>query len=342
MFQAQKASLEAQLAHRNPDPGRRSRKALGMILREDVAKANQRFNHARDNDLISSSDGDDFETELEGSSSGQTVRAREKSRIGDQRSEMGFEESEEDSHNSSELAVNIESPITSTGVSGSLPTEMIAETDSFSVQSDLPQWKIQIHKPPVSATVRCGPMKWSQLSRNIGLDKATASTIKRRSLLSNDEPNLGLRIAISGDMAFIYDAIFLEDMNTPATYLLDWGLRENNENIIQYIHERNSSAFHTFVYILKPKRWYYVGVQKWTQTELDWDIWGKIGEQDRLRSRVVQHLNDHCGNQIDRGKIEEMMDNGALKQVCVRFHGGHSHSEASRDMCRRMNYVPPS
>ncbi|KAJ4478335.1 hypothetical protein J3R30DRAFT_3290591, partial [Lentinula aciculospora] len=99
--------------------------------------------------------------------------------------------------------------------------------------------------------------------------------------------NLGLGLYIQGDRAFVYDPIFLEDTTTPATYLFDWGKAEDNQNITQYIQEKcehKDSVFHTFVYILKPKRWFYVGAQRWSQTNLDWDIWETFGEQASYRN----------------------------------------------------------
>lgn len=129
---------------------------------------------------------------------------------------------------------------------------------------------------------------------------------EKNSLLSND--NLGLGVRIQGDCAFVYDPIFLEnlDTTTPMTYLFDWGNVEANQNITQYIQEKNEqkdAIFHTFVYILKPvctglpslislkarlkgiqRRWYYVGAQKWAHTDLNWNIWETFGQRVSYRN----------------------------------------------------------
>lgn len=73
-----------------------------------------------------------------------------------------------------------------TSVSGTLPSELVPESDSFPVQPTSPStssggnskiWTIQIHRPPVSARVKCGPMKWSQLSRKLDIDNDTVRAL---------------------------------------------------------------------------------------------------------------------------------------------------------------------
>ncbi|KAJ3736546.1 hypothetical protein DFJ43DRAFT_628448 [Lentinula guzmanii] len=222
--------------------------------------------------------------------------------------------------------------------SATLPSEFRPE--SFTVQPNAPRFTIQIRKPPVSAKVRCGPMKRSHLSKKLNFDEDAAVSLK--TLLSNNDLELSLRI--QGDYAFVYDPIFLEDTTTSATYLFDWGTLEDNQNTTRYIQEKSAqkdSVFHTFVYILKPRRWYYVGAQKWTQTDLDWDIWETFGEQDHVRSKVIQRLYDHCGNILERETIAEMLSSGELKQICIHL-SGDGHIDSSRAMCIAMDYSPPA
>ncbi|KAJ3739583.1 hypothetical protein DFH05DRAFT_1463911 [Lentinula detonsa] len=251
--------------------------------------------------------------------------------------------------------------------SASLPSEFPPE--SFTVRPNAPRFTIQIRKPPVSAKVRCGPMKQSHLSKKLNFDEdavrvsllcitrtTTESPSPRlflsrqgRSLLSNNDLELSLRI--QGDYAFVYDPIFLEDTTTSATYLFDWGTLEDNQNTTRYIQEKSAQkdpVFHTFVYILKPldgpgeqRRWYYVGAQKWTQTDLDWDIWQTFGEQDHVHSKVIQRLYDHCGNILERETIAEMLSSGELKQICIHL-SGDGHIDSSRAMCIAMDYSPPA
>ncbi|KAJ4001842.1 hypothetical protein F5050DRAFT_1707984 [Lentinula boryana] len=229
--------------------------------------------------------------------------------------------------------------------SATLPSEFARE--SFTVRPNAPRFTIQIRKPPVSAKVRCGPMKWSHLSKKLNFDEDAAVSLK--TLLSNNDLELSLRI--QGDYAFVYDPIFLEDTTTSATYLFDWGKSEDNQNTTRYIQEKSAqkdSVFHTFVYILKPldgkgeqRRWYYVGAQKWTQTDLDWDIWETFGDQDHVRSKVIQRLYDHCGNILERETIAEMLSSGELKQICIHL-SGDGHIDSSRAMCIAMDYSPPA
>ncbi|KAE9410124.1 hypothetical protein BT96DRAFT_469401 [Gymnopus androsaceus JB14] len=176
----------------------------------------------------------------------------------------------------------------------------------------------------------------------LGFNKDTVASLKR-SLLSN--ANLGLRIQIQGNYAFVYAPIFLEDISTPATYLFNWGKAEDNGTISQYLQakaEQNGSIFHTFTYSLKPKRWYYVGVQEWTQTTFDWEIWSTLGQQDRPRSKILQHLEDHSGNNVlKREEIVELLNSRVLKQICFNL-SGDAHVDSSREMCVAMGYTPPA
>ncbi|KAJ4497768.1 hypothetical protein C8R41DRAFT_186048 [Lentinula lateritia] len=378
-FQIRNQNLEAQLAQRKSSGARHT---LGRFLREDVARANERLTHAREHDIISNSDvGDDVESEY-GSvgTSVSTVRGRNR----DSESKVAATDSGEEDRKSGEVpddylsppsqlkpgalpstspgpsnnrvgqiatdSRTVESPASSikryhetpsaTSASGTLSSDFIPE--SFAIQSNAPQWTIQIQKPPVSARVRCGPMKGSHLSQKLGIEEDTAISLK--SLLSND--NLGLGVRIQGDCAFVYDPIFLEnlDTTTPMTYLFDWGNVEANQNITQYIQEKNEqkdAIFHTFVYILKPRRWYYVGAQQWAHTDLNWNIWETFGQRDHIRYRVIQRLYDHCGKKIERETIAEMLDSGVLKQICIHLSGGDSHIDSSRTMCIAMGYSPP-
>ncbi|KAJ3907651.1 hypothetical protein F5879DRAFT_488874 [Lentinula edodes] len=64
-----------------------------------------------------------------------------------------------------------------TSASSTLSSDFIPE--SFAVQSNAPQWTIQIQKPPVSARVRCGPMKGSHLSQKLGIEEDTVISLRR-------------------------------------------------------------------------------------------------------------------------------------------------------------------
>ncbi|KAJ3722413.1 hypothetical protein C8R42DRAFT_42423 [Lentinula raphanica] len=181
-------------------------------------------------------------------------------------------------------------------------------------------------------------MKSSHLSKKLNFDEETAVSFK--GLLSGSD-DLKLNLRIHGDLAFIYDPIFLEDTTIPATYLFDWGRPDDNETILSYIQAKssqNDSVFHTFVYILRTKRWYYVGAQKWTQTSLRWDVWESF---DDIRSRLIQRLHDHCGTILERETIAEMLENGDLQQICIHI-SGDGHIDTSRTMCKTLGYDSPS
>ncbi|KAJ3972573.1 hypothetical protein EV361DRAFT_797863 [Lentinula raphanica] len=162
------------------------------------------------------------------------------------------------------------------------------------------------------------------------------------SLLSGSD-DLKLNLRIHGDLAFIYDPIFLEDTTIPATYLFDWGRPDDNETILSYIQAKssqNDSVFHTFVYILRTKRWYYVGAQKWTQTSLRWDVWKSFVSRS-VTALLIQRLHDHCGTILERETIAEMLENGDLQQICIHI-SGDGHIDTSRTMCKTLGYDSPS
>lgn len=174
-------------------------------------KANARLANAREHDLISNSDFDAGTSghESQGSSL-QTVRGREKAKakapeVADEH-EVEVEDIDDEylslNPTSSRPTNRVKSSAGHTGtglsnlyahtksvkdhdqsvtsISGTLPSNLLPESDSFPVQPISPSsgsngksWTIQIHKPPISTRVVAGPIKWSHLMEKLGIDKDT-------------------------------------------------------------------------------------------------------------------------------------------------------------------------
>ncbi|KIK67928.1 hypothetical protein GYMLUDRAFT_800111 [Collybiopsis luxurians FD-317 M1] len=352
--QTQNKDLEAQLAEKRRVSERQARQTLGIILRQDLSTANERLTHAREYDLISNSDITDNDRVVNENEFQPSLPEDSEDATGDILASVqdaspgpsGRIKSPEktitatDVGSKSAARDSTHGVGTSTTFSGTLPPDREAEPDTFSVQSTTHRWLIHINKPATTAKVKCGPIRWSQLPSKLGIDEQTVNAL--RSSLTSDA-HLSLNLRMHEKFAFVYDPIFLDDMVTPATYLFDWGKEEDNQSITRYVLERGQqydSTFHTFVYLLKPNRWYYIGLQEWSHTSLELDIWKDLSQQ-HLRSRIIHRLHDHCGRVVEQNNVAEALDRRALQQIC--FHlSGDRHMEASREMCRLMKYDPPA
>ncbi|KAL0570606.1 hypothetical protein V5O48_011354 [Marasmius crinis-equi] len=131
-------------------------------------------------------------------------------------------------------------------------------------------WQIRFADPPNASELKI-PISWRRMRENVGLDDDDVAALM--SLLNPSSFKLG--VAFMGDKAFIHDPFFLEDLSENHSYLIDWGSDRTNQKLARRIEEAGENTdgvFHTFVYVIGRRRWYYVSALKWA-VEKVWDIW---------------------------------------------------------------------
>ncbi|KAG5634162.1 hypothetical protein H0H81_003105, partial [Sphagnurus paluster] len=160
------------------------------------------------------------------------------------------------------------------------------------------------------------------------------------------------RLHTNRDLAFIYDPIFLEARSDDKkkSYILDWGTKALNESLKNFL-SRNAFPFHTFVFPVEKKRWYYIGAHTWRVVEL-WSIWPGLGEKSK--EKIVHKLlqrgrGEHAEDVIaaalasGSGKRPSEMDleiPGELTQFCVEISSS-GHWQRSAALAKKMGYKPP-
>ncbi|KAF8631566.1 hypothetical protein AX15_002318 [Amanita polypyramis BW_CC] len=122
-------------------------------------------------------------------------------------------------------------------------TPVLPNSPALSSRSDGEKWSIYFSKRPRTANLTRGPFSWSDLQHIFSLDEQTMAELQR---LESDK-QLRMRVLILQNVAFVYDPIFAESGKT--TYLVDWGRRDENENIMRYIEQsKYAGIYHTFVF----------------------------------------------------------------------------------------------
>ncbi|THV07222.1 hypothetical protein K435DRAFT_833591 [Dendrothele bispora CBS 962.96] len=231
-------------------------------------------------------------------------------------------------------------------ITGSLPTDLVPQPKSYPIRrvsasgvtEDYDNWRVQFANPPASSRVKSGPISWKDLKNpeKFDFDEQTISALENVSR----NTQLELCVHIARNFAFVRDPTFLEDKRGKASYLLDWGSKEGNRHIKQYITTSGKaydSVFHTFVFITDVKeqgRWYYLGAQKWQVTDID-KIWNVLALGSR--GAVLDKLIKRSRGNVERHAISKALDGGELAQISVHLTGD-SYVEISRTQCLKMGY----
>ncbi|KAG7096735.1 hypothetical protein E1B28_004148 [Marasmius oreades] len=220
--------------------------------------------------------------------------------------------------------------------SRAVDAQMASTTGVFSQNSDdngnQCEWRIQFNDPPKASHVVAGPMSWRKMEENVGLDDNVVRDLQK--LLDPSSYKLG--VAFMTDMAFVHDPFFLEDLSENKSYLIDWGDKRVNEKLAQHIQRAGeccNSVFHTFVYVVGRRRWYYVSALQWTVGKV-WDVWPTLTQPDKEAIGLRLWNRNQSGRQTDM--IMENLDSGELQQFCVELSASEHLIELSRERTASM------
>ncbi|KAF5387633.1 hypothetical protein D9615_000572 [Tricholomella constricta] len=188
------------------------------------------------------------------------------------------------------------------------------------------EWNIHYGNPPGSSTMSFGPVDYSRLRQVNSLERLESSS------------ELCLRLHTVGDLAFLYDPIFLEARlgERKMSYILDWGTAEVNQSLKEYLRG-NKVPLHTFLFPTEKKRWFYVGTHVWKVAEL-WLVWPSLGEKSKRK--VVEKLLARGHGKHDEATITMALSNGELRQLCVEISSEGQWDRSVR-LAQKMGYEDP-
>ncbi|KAF8663484.1 hypothetical protein AX16_001052 [Volvariella volvacea WC 439] len=198
--------------------------------------------------------------------------------------------------------------------------------------SELNDWRIHQAKPPRTVQRSIGfllPEGEELLGtlEKLGISKEEASTIVETLQTFPDDTDPGMRLRIDGNMAFVYDPIFLE--SGAGSYLIEWGEVRSNRAIEEFLlKEPAAPYFHMFVYPLKKQRWHYIGAHRWEVIKL-WPLWPTL--DDKTRQFVVGVIQRRTGLEVPM--IEECLSSGTYEQLCIKISSDHDLVEKSGELC---------
>ncbi|KAF8640019.1 hypothetical protein AX17_001263 [Amanita inopinata Kibby_2008] len=192
-------------------------------------------------------------------------------------------------------------------------------------EEEMKKQLIYYGRPPRSASLCRGPLSWNDLQRIFGLSEDMILTL--RGLES--APNLCLRVHILKDAAFVYDPIFL-DLET-RTFLVDWGRKEDNERIANFIkRSTRKPIYNTFVFPKNKGSWFYIGGHTWTVSENE-AVWPTLGPSSQ--GKLISKLSDRCDGAGDGARVGEMLETTQVEQICIHLS---DHPQLSQAYATRM------
>ncbi|KAG6821546.1 hypothetical protein H0H93_000055 [Arthromyces matolae] len=163
------------------------------------------------------------------------------------------------------------------------------------------QWGIHYStNPPGVSNMSFGPLSYKKL-----IDYSVISPDE----VLEEATDLCLRLHCMRNLVFLNDPMFLEErgLGVKKSYILDWGLSEENANLARFIASKGTMALHTLVFPGKKSR-------------------------DKVVSKLCDRSQDY--NESD---IATKLDDGTLSQICIEV-SSDGLWEASRDFASRMGY----
>ncbi|KAG5732055.1 hypothetical protein E4T56_gene18754 [Termitomyces sp. T112] len=202
---------------------------------------------------------------------------------------------------------------------------------SFANVDDDGRWSIHYgSKPPGVCNMSFGPVAHKRL-----LHYSVITNIEQLRQLEK-AGDLCLRLHSINDLVFLNDPIFLEERaeGIKKTYILDWGIAEDNASLTEYIRSRGGMVLHTFVFPEKKKNWYYVGGFTWQVANNLHDIWRSLGKTSRKKvlSKLCERSSDY-----DEKDIATKLDDGRLSQICFEI-SSDGLWEKSQEFALSMGY----
>lgn len=170
------------------------------------------------------------------------------------------------------------------------------------------KWRIQLAKPPKSATLATivKPMTTEVLVRNLELGEEARRSIEGLS----SEPAGSLRLYISDSppgLAFLYNPILLE--SPEVTYIVEWSEAKASQKTKAYIKtaKEKCAELHTFIYAPRKNVWYYLGERRWNLADIN-NLWDSLGPAQPFAARSS-----------DPKSISHMLERGELEQLTIEL-----------------------
>ncbi|KAF8076594.1 hypothetical protein FPV67DRAFT_423263 [Lyophyllum atratum] len=193
-------------------------------------------------------------------------------------------------------------------------------------------WSIHYSHPPGSCTTSFGPVGYSRMLQHALIVQGKVAALKHLETTSDVAP----RMHFIGDLAFMYDPIFLEGRSgeTKKSCILDWGTEEITRSLERFVRG-NRQPLHTFLFPTDKKHWFYVGAHTWKVTDFA-PVWPSLGRKRKIVERLVQRSHQ----EFDEATITTAFDVGDLRQLCVEI-SSNGHLEKSIRLARKMGYEAP-